>query len=90
MPSYLTWCLLAGTTVDRQCGSGQQAIHFAAQAVRQHLVFITLSRSDPQVMSGVHDVVIAGGVESMSVLGIGDAIGKGKGNPWGGEEIQKR
>src|SRR5258705_9002688 len=36
-----------GTTVDRQCGSSQQALHFAAQAV----------------MSGVHDVVIAGGVE---------------------------
>ena len=39
-----------GTTVDRQCGSGQQAIHFAAQAV----------------MSGTQDIVIAGGVESMS------------------------
>jgi acetyl-CoA C-acetyltransferase len=39
-----------GTSVDRQCGSSQQALHFAAQAV----------------MSGVHDVVIAAGVESMS------------------------
>jgi len=39
-----------GTSVDRQCGSSQQAIHFAAQAV----------------MSGAMDVVIAGGVESMS------------------------
>jgi len=39
-----------GTTIDRQCGSSQQALHFAAQAV----------------MSGVNDVVIAGGVESMS------------------------
>jgi acetyl-CoA C-acetyltransferase len=38
------------TTIDRQCGSSQQAIHFAAQAV----------------MSGSMDVVIAGGVESMS------------------------
>ena len=38
------------TSVDRQCGSSQQALHFAAQAV----------------MSGVMDVVIAGGVESMS------------------------
>jgi acetyl-CoA C-acetyltransferase len=38
------------TTVDRQCGSSQQAIHFAAQAV----------------MSGSMDIVIAGGVESMS------------------------
>jgi acetyl-CoA C-acetyltransferase len=39
-----------GTSIDRQCGSSQQALHFAAQAV----------------MSGVHDVVIAAGVESMS------------------------
>jgi acetyl-CoA C-acetyltransferase len=39
-----------GTTIDRQCGSSQQALHFAAQAV----------------MSGAMDVVIAGGVESMS------------------------
>jgi acetyl-CoA C-acetyltransferase len=38
------------TSIDRQCGSSQQALHFAAQAV----------------MSGVHDVVIAAGVESMS------------------------
>lgn len=39
-----------GTTIDRQCGSSQQALHFAAQAV----------------LSGVNDVVIAGGVESMT------------------------
>ncbi|MFT4256891.1 MAG: acetyl-CoA C-acetyltransferase [Pseudoxanthomonas sp.] len=39
-----------GTTVDRQCGSSQQALHFAAQAV----------------LSGTQDIVIAGGVESMS------------------------
>lgn len=39
-----------GTTIDRQCGSSQQAVHFAAQAI----------------MSGDMDVVIAGGVESMS------------------------
>lgn len=39
-----------GTTLDRQCGSSQQALHFAAQAV----------------MSGTMDVVIAGGVESMT------------------------
>ncbi|MCC7078640.1 MAG: acetyl-CoA C-acetyltransferase [Acidimicrobiia bacterium] len=43
------------TTVDRQCGSSQQAIHFAAQAV----------------MSGVHDVVVAAGVESMSTVPLG-------------------
>ncbi|WP_066290402.1 thiolase family protein [Arthrobacter sp. B6] len=39
-----------GTTVDRQCGSSQQAAHFAAQGV----------------MAGAYDIVIAGGVESMS------------------------
>ncbi|MFN8102882.1 MAG: acetyl-CoA C-acyltransferase [Acidimicrobiia bacterium] len=43
------------TTVDRQCGSSQQALHFAAQAV----------------MSGVHDVVIAGGAENMSMVPLG-------------------
>ncbi len=41
-----------GTTVDRQCGSSQQAIHFAAQAV----------------MSGTQDVVIAGGLQNMSMI----------------------
>jgi acetyl-CoA acyltransferase len=39
-----------GVTIDRQCGSAQQAVHFAAQGV----------------MAGAYDVVIAGGVESMS------------------------
>ena len=43
------------TTIDRQCGSSQQALHFAAQAV----------------MSGSMDVVIAGGVESMTRVPIG-------------------
>eukprot|EP00928_Gymnodinium_smaydae_P081295 TRINITY_DN64844_c0_g1_i1.p1 TRINITY_DN64844_c0_g1~~TRINITY_DN64844_c0_g1_i1.p1 ORF type:complete len:413 (-),score=95.17 TRINITY_DN64844_c0_g1_i1:246-1484(-) len=47
-----------GTTVDRQCGSGQQAIHFACQAV----------------MSGVQDCVIAAGVESMSQVPIGSNV----------------
>src|SRR5215470_7028984 len=60
-----------GTTVDRQCGSGQQAIHFAAQAV----------------MSGVHDVVIAAGVELMSLVPLGgNAIAghkAGMGVPYG-------
>lgn len=44
-----------GTTLDRQCGSGQQAIHFAAQAI----------------LSGDMDIVIAGGVESMSRVPMG-------------------
>ncbi len=47
-----------GTTVDRQCGSGQQAIHFAAQAV----------------MAGVADVVVAGGVQQMSMIPISSAM----------------
>ena len=47
-----------GTTVDRQCGSSQQAIHFAAQAV----------------MSGTQDVVLAGGVQTMSSIPIGSAM----------------
>jgi acetyl-CoA C-acetyltransferase/acetyl-CoA acyltransferase len=57
--------------VDRQCGSAQQAIHFAAQAV----------------MSGTQDVVIAGGVESMSQVpmfsAVDDAAEKGRGKPKG-------
>ncbi|AGP51743.1 thiolase family protein [Streptomyces rapamycinicus] len=45
------------TTIDRRCGSSQQALHFAAQAV----------------LAGVHDVVLAGGVESMSRVPMGSA-----------------
>jgi acetyl-CoA C-acetyltransferase len=45
------------TTIDRQCGSSQQAVHFAAQAV----------------MSGTMDVVIAGGVQCMSQIPIGSS-----------------
>jgi acetyl-CoA C-acetyltransferase len=47
-----------GTTVDRQCGSSQQAVHFAAQAV----------------MSGTADLVVAGGVQSMSLIPISSAM----------------
>ena len=47
-----------GVTVDRQCGSSQQAVHFAAQAV----------------MSGTQDLVIAGGVESMSRVHMGSPV----------------
>ncbi|MDE2160627.1 MAG: acetyl-CoA C-acetyltransferase, partial [Burkholderiales bacterium] len=47
-----------GTTIDRQCGSSQQAVHFAAQAV----------------MSGTQDVVLAGGVQTMSAIPIGSAM----------------
>ena len=47
-----------GTTVDRQCGSSQQAVHFAAQAV----------------MSGTMDVVVTGGVQTMSSIPISSAM----------------
>ncbi|WHT17204.1 acetyl-CoA C-acetyltransferase [Crossiella sp. CA-258035] len=51
-----------GVTVDRQCGSSQQALHFAAQAV----------------MSGTADLVVAGGVQSMSRIPIGSAMTVGE------------
>jgi len=76
--SILSSCLpesVPGVTIDRQCGSSQQAIHFAAQAV----------------MSGTQDLVIAGGVESMSQVPIGSPVMavKEMGNPFTGE-ISKR
>jgi acetyl-CoA acyltransferase len=56
------------TTIDRQCGSSQQAAHFAAQAV----------------ISGAHDIVVAAGVEVMSQVPMGASIGDGKfGFPFG-------
>ena len=51
-----------GTTIDRQCGSSQQALHFAAQAV----------------MSGTNDIVVAGGVQNMSQIPISSAMLAGK------------
>lgn len=50
-----------GVTLDRQCGSSQQAVHFAAQAV----------------MSGTADLVVAGGVQNMSMIPMGTAAGLG-------------
>jgi len=47
-----------GVTIDRQCGSSQQAVHFAAQAV----------------LSGAQDLVIAAGAESMSVVPMGSSV----------------
>ncbi len=47
-----------GTTIDRQCGSSQQAVHFAAQGV----------------MSGTQDLVVAGGVQNMSQIPISSAM----------------
>jgi acetyl-CoA C-acetyltransferase len=51
-----------GTTVDRQCGSSQQAVHFAAQAVK----------------SGTADIVVAGGVQNMSAVPISYAMTAGQ------------
>ena len=76
-----------GTTVDRQCGSSQQAVHFAAQAI----------------MSGTSDVVIAGGVQNMNLIPIsyamiaGQALGfadpfsgsKGWVNRYGNKEVSQ-
>ena len=57
-----------GVTIDRQCGSSQQAIHFAAQAV----------------LSGTQDLVVAAGVESMNMVPLGSsvAIAAEKGMPF--------
>ena len=53
---------VAGVTIDRQCGSSQQAVHFAAQAV----------------MSGTQDVIAIGGVQTMTQIPIGSAMIAGK------------
>jgi len=61
-----------GVTIDRQCGSAQQAVHFAAQAV----------------MSGTSDLIVAGGVQNMSQYPILSAFGAGEPygstDPWTG------
>ncbi|RJL30775.1 acetyl-CoA C-acetyltransferase [Bailinhaonella thermotolerans] len=74
-----------GVTIDRQCGSSQQAIHFAAQGV----------------MSGTQDLVVAAGVESMSVVPMGSSVmmalekgmpfpyGEGWGERYGKQEISQ-
>lgn len=63
-----------GVTIDRQCGSSQQAVHFAAQSI----------------MSGVNDVVIAGGVQTMTQIPIGAAMLAGQplgfSDPFSGSE----
>ena len=58
-----------GVTIDRQCGSSQQAVHFAAQAV----------------LSGTQDLVVAAGVENMNTVKMGSsaALGQGMPLPWG-------
>ena len=58
---------VVGTTIDRQCGSSQQAAHFAAQGV----------------MAGVQDIVIAAGVEVMTRVPMGATVMSGPGLPFG-------
>ena len=62
-----------GTTVDRQCGSSQQAIHFAAQGV----------------LSGAYDVAIAGGVEVMTRVPMGSSYIQGPGEPFGSQMLKR-
>ncbi len=63
-----------GVTIDRQCGSSQQSVHFAAQAV----------------MSGTSDLIVAGGVQNMSQIPISSAMtcaeGLGFSDPFSGSK----
>jgi acetyl-CoA acyltransferase len=61
-----------GVTIDRQCGSSQQSVHFAAAGL----------------IAGHYDVVVAGGVESMSRIPLGK--GSADGDPWGGQGFLAR
>ena len=61
------------TTVDRQCGSSQQAVHFAANLIQ----------------SGVCDVTIAAGVESMSRVPMGSTVLQGPGTPYPPELLER-
>ncbi|MGJ6962715.1 acetyl-CoA C-acetyltransferase [Streptosporangium sp. G11] len=68
---------VAGVTIDRQCGSSQQSIHFAAQGV----------------LSGTQDLVVAAGVESMSIVPMGSsittALEKGMPFPFGEKWVER-
>ena len=64
---------VVGVTIDRQCGSSQQAAHFAAQGV----------------MAGAYDVVIAAGVESMTRVPMGITAEQGPGLPFGPAMMQR-
>src|SRR3984893_14915400 len=61
------------TTVDRQCGSSQQAVHFAANLIQ----------------AGVCDVTIAAGVESMSRVPMGSTVIQGPGTPFPPELLEQ-
>jgi len=75
------WALLAagfpeevpGVTIDRQCGSSQQAAHFGAQGV----------------MAGQYDIVIASGIEAMSRVPMGITVQNGPGLPFGDKVLAR-
>jgi acetyl-CoA acyltransferase len=62
-----------GTTVDRQCGSSQQAVHFAAQGV----------------IAGAYDIAVAAGVESMTRTPMGSSVVRELGYPFGPRMMQR-
>src|SRR4051812_38549124 len=62
-----------GTTIDRQCGSSQQAVHFAAAGV----------------LSGQYDVAVAGGVEVMTRVPMGSSLGSNVGFPFGSRMLAR-
>lgn len=62
-----------GVTIDRQCGSSQQSLHFAAQAI----------------MAGPQDVVIAAGVENMTRVPMGSGVQNGPGLPFGAKMLER-
>jgi acetyl-CoA acetyltransferase family protein len=64
---------VVGVTIDRQCGSSQQAAHFAAQGV----------------IAGAYDVVIAAGVESMTRIPMGVTALQGPGSPFGPQMLER-
>jgi acetyl-CoA acyltransferase len=64
---------VVGTSVDRQCGSSQQAAHFAAQGV----------------IAGAYDVVIAAGVECMTRVPMGATMSNGPGFPFGPRMMER-
>jgi len=64
---------IPGVTIDRQCGSSQQAVIFAAQGI----------------MAGVQDIVVAGGIESMTRIPMGSTFSQGPGMPFGPRVMER-
>jgi acetyl-CoA acyltransferase len=64
---------VTGVTIDRQCGSSQQSVHFAAAGL----------------IAGQYDVVVAGGVESMSRVPMGSAVPEGLGFPYSQQYLDR-